>query len=268
MAFTYAQYTKAFAKRRTGAAFKSIFRDCRLTQEGDDFVVSNLFRNKLYPLARINPQNIVTLLYDGDIDVTLCNRFDSIIGRPVGMNKRSFGNYRQHVRIYDYTTWTKSIPYAVGTMFDVSKHASPCLNPAPDVKLATDNAVVQQAKRELSTIRKLTKAMSRMGAFDTMAVQGPNGWEVQRTAKELRGLADINIADPVADDALALVAYGFAGCISPDRHVYDRDTGKYVARGTDEYTRMWVERAVNHGLELLRKNYYKKTNGYVEKVVD
>lgn len=275
MTLKYEEFQRMFKHRKAGARRKSIYNDCWLYKVNDHFEVRFKEKSRYsrvgngwvlneseIPLARVDRES-TTLLFDGEIDMTVCNRLSSISGRGIRLNKSEYRNYKQHVRVHcyldsnGYTDWSRSTPYFPGIQFDANRKV---VNPQPDLKLVVDNPVVQQAKREFDTIRKLTKTMARIGSFDEIFAP-LNRWKID--IDNVKPLAEVNTTDPTGDDALAVALHGAKATQVPSKHSYEN--GKYTKRPDDQLKQQWQTKSIEKGLAMLRKEFYKRTNGYIEK---
>lgn len=270
-ALTYAYCTTMFAHRKKNSDFKRFGPDCRLYDRGTHFeVMHNLWQGwdnssgryvrqtKPVPLATITPDNIVTLTFTEEPDQTVCNRMTQICGKAVGLNKRDYRNYEQHVRVYAGRDWRETLPYFPGMQFQHGK----ILNAKPDVKKVIDPAKVLQARREFDTLRKLCRTSVRMGAFDEFAHEYlSERWRIP--VKDVRQLEDININDPSFDDALALIHHGGHNTTRPDTTRYNPTTKTYERIDPHIVKQNWLTRCVENGFKQLRKQFYETNDGFL-----
>lgn len=260
MAITYKRCEEAWARRR-GKTWKAVQRDCRLTMDGDNFVVAyhGWYANEGIPLLSITPDDIVTILSSGEIEEykqqsTIPNRFTELLGIPVYRSARDFKNREYITRI---GTWKKSEPFFAGLQIDMKTNN--LLNPKQDMSIVVDKAVVAEAVRRVKTLRKLTKGMARMGAFNDLVVHRLS-WQTPPQPK----FDSINMDEPTAEDARAVVIVGLHSVETPNLS-YWKD-GTWTQRSPQEQAQVLLDSAVNKGLELLRKNMYDTTEGSYVKV--
>jgi hypothetical protein len=275
---TFSWCEKAFATRRKGSDRKPVFRDCFVTKDGDNFLITHKefvswqrVENpkqggrhyekitKDAPIAVITPADTLTMLYDGTPDMTVCNRLTVVMGHNVGLNKRDYGNYRTHVRVYNKSSWDDSSPYFCGMQFDVRNKRSVLLNPRPDIKLVVSNDSITAVKRETATIRKLVKAMARIGAFEALVEQA---YHNRNSVKQLKSMDQINLVDPTAEDADALVVLGMRDTNWPSNYIYK--DGRYTQLDDATRRKMFLDASIEKGLKLVREDYYKRNDGYME----
>ncbi len=268
MPFTYQRCEREFAKRKKGSDTKTVLRNCTLRKQGDDFLISmqswnyRITQNELTPMARISPDNIVTLLYDKDVDMTVCNRLQSIGGLAVRLNKREYSAYKQHVRVYQYDSWANSMPYFAGLQVNVAGKPH-VVNPQPDVRIVLDRSVVTKAKNEFAQIRKLAKVMLRINAFENLYLDNHCGLDYDKL-RDAKPLSQVNAEEPTMDDVRAVVAAGNRVATGPRSYVYDPVARRYTTVAVEELRRGYLESCIEHGLRLLRREFYKANDGYVE----
>jgi len=274
-ALTYAECSRLFKTKLKSREHKSIFKDCNLYDRGDHFEITH---NRWVrweqdskgwhkiteevPLATITPADVLTMTYEGE--VTICNRLTSLTGWAVGLNKRQFGNHKQHVRVYckDHG-YHNSEPYFAGMQWDVTNGGAKLLNPQPDIKMVITNEHVQKARKEFDQIRKLTRTMIRLGSFDDFARQYMmNRWDIK--VETYRSLTEIDLANPIGDDVMALMAIGGYNVPRPDLHVWDKATRSYTRREPEQVMREWLMKAMERGLKELRNIFYENNDAYVE----
>lgn len=274
---TFAECTRLFATRRKGKDHKRLFSDCNLYDRGTHFEITH---NKWVrweqdskgwhkiteevPLATISQADVLTMTYEGEVTITMCNRLTSLTGWPVGLNKRQFGNHKQHVRVYCKDGgWSASEPYFAGMRWDVARGGAVLLNPRPDLKLVVDNDKIQKVKKEFDALRKLTRTMVRLGSFDDFAKQFMNNrWQIKMD--DYKSLADIDPNNPIGDDALAIVAFGCYNINRPDTHTWDLATRSYVKLEPEQVMRTWLMKAMERGLKEMRTIFYENNDAYIE----
>ena len=259
MAITYKRCEDVWARRR-GKDWKAVNRDCRLTMDGDDFIVTyNGWYKRLedksgIPLLRITRDNIVTVLSDGQVSgckqqTTIPNRFTELLGRAVYRSVRDYKNR-------EYITRIGGEPFFAGLQIDMKTNK--LLNPKQDMSIVVDKAVVAEAVRRVKTLRKLTKGMARMGAFNDLVVHRLS-WQTPPQPK----FDSINMDEPTAEDARAVVIVGLHSVDTPNLS-YWKD-GTWTQRSSQEQAQVLLDSAVNKGLELLRRYIYDTTeNAYVK----
>jgi hypothetical protein len=278
LADTYTNYKAIFATKLKSCDFKRIFSDCNLYDRGTHMEIThNAFVRwdrpesggrwkkitEERPLATITPDNVLTMTYADEVDITVCNRLTRLTGWPVRLNKRQYSHHRQHVRVYCFPSWNQSEPYFAGMKWDVSGGAAKLLNQQPDLKIVVDNTKVQQAKKEFDAFRKLCKVLAKIGAFDEFADKYMRErWTIP--LDKVKPLDEINTANPEFDDAMALIHHGGVNTVRPDFHYWHAYTKQYVQRDLHEVKKGWLERCVENGLKQLRKQFYKANDGYME----
>lgn len=264
MIFTYQHCEQEFAKRRKGSNSKAVLRNCTLTKQGDDFIITMTeWRNQKSTLAIVRPDNVITLMYDKRIDMTVCNRLQAVCGLWVRLNKRRFGAYKQPVRVHKYNTWSDSMPYFVGMQIDVNSKPF-VINPQPDVRTIVDRSAINLAKKEFEQIRKLSKVMLRMNAFDDLFSANVYARLDGTKFKGVKPLSQVNAQEPTMDDVMAVVAAGKDVAMVPDSYVYDPNIRQYTHRPVAEVRRRYLESCVENGLRLLRRQFYEASNAYVQ----
>lgn len=277
-AITYTYLQQQFARRKKGSQFKSILSDCRLYDRGTHFEIThNKFERwdndngrsewakvtKEVSLATITPDDVLTMTYNNEVTITVCNRLTSLTGWPVRLNKREYDNYQTHVRVYCHDGWRTSEPYFDGMQWDVKNGGAVPLNKKPDLKIVVDNTKVQQAKREFDAIRKLCRVSAKIGAFDEFAETYMfDRWLIP--LNKVKSIDEINTTDPEFDDAYALVCHGGYDTQRPDRHYWDHKTKQYLQRDMHELKREWLAKCVENGLKQLRREFYKANDAYVQ----
>lgn len=275
-AVTYLWCKNLFATKLKSRGYKSIFKDCKLYDRGTHFEIThNKFKvwehsssgykkiTEEVPLATITPDDVLTMTYDGDVDITMCNRLTYLTGWPVGLNKRQYGNHRQHVRVYCLSTWHDSEPYFAGMKWNVKNGGAELLNKQPDLKLVVSNDHVQKVKKEYDQLRKLTRTMLRIGAFDDFAKQYmTQRWQIK--LNDYKSLDQIDPNNPIGDDALAIIAFGAYNIQRPDMHYWDPKTRQYVKREPEQVMRVWLTKAMERGLKEMRHAFYKDNDAFIE----
>jgi hypothetical protein len=265
--FDYNRYAYLIKRGRGGK--KAILRDCVLTQDGDDFIVThNLFRTwekrgEVYhkvttpgPMARITPDNVVTLLYTEEVNMTTANRLGTLCGWSVGLNKRSYGNCEQHVRVYNAPNWQDSIPYFAGMQINLT--SGRVLNPKPDVRRTLKQSAITEMTRKLATLRKLSKVMLKLNAFEELADLALTG----RSHERMHQCVDITLIPaselftdaPTAETVEQIIVYGLRHCTRPDAHTYSN--GKWERVPADEHKAKWLDRALTYSLRDIREHHY------------
>jgi hypothetical protein len=274
---TYLWCQTQFKTKLKSRNYKSIFKDCRLYDRGTHFEIThNKFKfweqgskgweriTEEVSLATITPADVLTMTYDQEISITVCNRLTSLTGYPVGLNKRQYGHHKQHVRVYCIDSgWQNSEPYFAGMKWDVARGGAVLLNPQPDLKLVVNNEHVQKVRKEFDALRKLTRTMVRLGSFDDFAkLYMQHRWQIKLT--DYKDLAAIDPNNPIGDDALAIIAFGGYNISRPDMHYWDHTVKQYIKRDPHTVMREWLMRAMERGLKEMRQTYYRSNDGYIE----
>ena len=274
---TYSWCEANFKHKLKSRDYKTIFKDCRLYDRGTHFEIThNRFKeweltSKGYrkiteevPMATVTPDDVLTMTYDGTVDMTMCNRLTLLTGWPVGLNKRQFGNHKQHVRVYCVGDgYSASEPYFAGMQWHVKNGGAHLMNPQPDLKLIINNDHVKQVRKEFDALRKLTRTMIRLGSFDDFAAEYMvNRWKIRPDA--YKALKDIDPNNPIGDDALALIAFGGYNIQRPDLHTWDPVARAYVKLESDTVMRNWLMKAMERGLKEMRKDFYEHNDAYIE----
>lgn len=276
-ALTYAECARLFKTKLKSRDYKRVFIDCNLYDRGTHFEITH---NKWVrweqdskgwhkiteevPLATISQADVLTMTYEGEVTITMCNRLTSLTGWPVGLNKRQFGHHKQHVRVYCKDGgWHASEPYFVGMQWNVKNGGAELLNKQPDLKLVISNEHVQKVRKEFDALRKLTRTMVRLGSFDDFAKQFMNNrWQIKMD--DYKSLADIDPNNPIGDDALAIIAFGCYNINRPDTHTWDPATRSYVKLESEQVMRTWLMKAMERGLKEMRTIFYENNDAYIE----
>ena len=260
MAITYKRCEEAWTRRR-GKTWKAVERDCRLTMDGDDFIVTYHGWYKKYesdsgiPLLRINRDDIVTVLNDGQVSyfkyqTTVPNRFSALLGRVVYRSAMHFKNR-------EYITRIGGEPFFAGLQIDMKTNN--LLNPKEDMRVVVDKGFATAVRQKSQTLRKLTMGMARMGAFDDL-VSHRLKWQTPPQPK----FEDINIDNPTGEDARAVVIVGLHSVNTPNLSYYNSNN-QWTQRSTQEQGKVLLDNAVQTGLKLLRRHIYDTTeNAYVK----
>lgn len=270
----YSHYKQQFQRKKKNTEYKRLFKDCRLYDRGKHFEIThelwdgwdttgNRYVRKFREvwLATIAPGDIITLTFDHEVDQTVANRLTAIIGHAVGLNKRDYGNYEQHVRVYCGNGWKDSKPYFPGMQFQIIDGRIVPTNLQPDRKKVVDAAIVSKARKEFDTLRKLCKASVRIGAFDEFATEYVDKrWKIP--LNEMKDPSTIDLADPTFEDAMSIVAHGGRNSQRPDMSTYDPVTKQYVRLDPALVKKKWLARCVDNGLTMLRREYYKANDGF------
>ena len=265
MGITFKRCEELWARRR-GKDWKAVERDCRLTMDGDDFVITyhgwydkKDGGNKGTPLLRINRDDIVTILSSGEVkgwkqQMTLPNRFTSLLAMYVFRNS-ALKNREHTTRIGLYGGHK---PFFIGLQIDMRKRE--LLNPKEDLSVVVDKTAISEVSKKTRTLRKLTKGMARMGAFNDLT-EHRRKWQTIPTPK----FEDINLDEPTGDDARAIVVTGLHSCSLPPLSYYN-ENGQWTQRSAEEQAKMLLDSAVDKGLELMRRYLYDTTEGSYVKV--
>jgi len=273
MGITFKRCEELWAIRR-GKDWKAVERDCRITMDGDDFVITYhgwYYKydkkdgvNKGTPLLRINRDDIVTILSSGEIkgwkqQLTLPNRFTSMLDMSVFRCSGMYKN-REHITRIIPSSRTRGTtePFFIGLQIDMKERK--ILNPKEDLTVVVSKTAVSEASRKTRTLRKLTKGMARMGAFSDLT-EHRRKWQTIPTPK----FEDINLDEPTGDDARAIVVAGLHSVHMPPLSYYN-DAGQWTQRSIEEQKKMLLDSAVDKGLELMRKYLYDTTEGSYVKV--
>jgi hypothetical protein len=268
MGITYERCELAWAKRR-GKDWKAVQRDCRLTMDGDDFIIkyhgwyagrgTGVSREEGLPLMRINRDDIVTILSDGRVEgckqqITLPHRFTDLLNMSVFRNAAL--KNREHItRIYP--TYGEHQPFFAGLQIDMKERK--LLNPKQDISVVVNKKHVAEASQKTRTLRKLTMGMARMGAFDEFV-------RLRLTCKALPTyeLEAVNFLDPTGNDAQQVFIAGLSSVDIPNLSYYN-ENGQWSQRTEAERIKILLDNAVQKGLELMRRYMYDTTEGaYVQ----
>lgn len=271
MGITFKRCEELWARRR-GKDWKAVQRDCRLTMDGDDFVVkyhgwyakhnTGVSQTEGLPLLRINRDDIVTILASGEIEnwkyqTTLPNRFSSLLGTGTYVYRNSQLKTREH-RTRIQFRGQGEYPFVAGLQIDMKERK--ILNPKEDLTVVVSKTAVSEASHKTQTLRKLTKGMARMGAFSDLT-EHRRKWQTIPSPK----FEDINLDEPTGDDARAIVVAGLHSVHMPPLS-YWNDAGQWTQRSIEEQKKMLLDNAVDKGLELMRRYLYDTTEGSYVKV--
>jgi hypothetical protein len=270
MAINYKRCEEIWQRRR-GKNWKAVERDCRMTKDGDDFIVkyhgwyagrdTGVSQQEGLPLLRITPDDIITILSSGEIkgwkqQTTIPNRFSRMLEMNVF---RSSGAYkkREHItRIYSKRgNWVDSKPFFVGLQIDIKTNT--LLNPKEDLTVVIEKSAVKNAVAKTRLIRKLTMGMARLGAFDDLVARRHKYKEIPDFKND-----SINLDEPTGDDAIKVMQLGLSATQIPHSSYWDGNT--YVQRSSEEQMQILKDNAVQKGLSLLRTHMYKSENAYVK----
>ena len=298
MGMNWHNYEHEWQHRRKNSNEKRLWRDTRLTKDSDGtFYLDHMpriwdqdangkwvpTRNKAYPLAKITPDNVLTLLYEDRPDITVCNRLTTIIGRMVWSNTTHHRNKTHQVRIrtavwdregqqYIADPWHPAgvagsnwahgtIPYKAGLVFQLdSTNGNPIalLTPVEDTSILVKKSAIQKAKADTKVLRVLLRSMARMGAYDDHIDKKLNGsyWHSLANAK----IEEVNYQHPMGDDAEKVFVHGLFRANRPDTHHYRQ--GSWAPRPKDEVRQSLIDNAIDNGMRALRKHIYSTTDGY------
>ena len=272
MAISYKRCEDVWQRRR-GKDWKTVERDCRMTKDGDDFVVkyhgwyagrdTGVSQHEGLPLLRITPDDIVTILSSGEIkgwkqQTTIPNRFSRMLGMSVFRCSGTYKNREYITRIHSHRgNWEDNKPFFAGLQIDMKTNT--LLNPKEDLTVIVKKSAIKDAVAKTRLIRKLTMGMARLGAFDDL---------VQRRRQHIDivipDLASdpINFDEPTGDDAIKVMQLGLNSTNLPDSSYWNGNT--YVQRSSEEQLQLLRGNAVQKGLSLLRIHMYKSENAYVK----
>lgn len=273
MGITYERCEKAWDRRRKGSNWKAVERDCKLTRDGDDFVVkyhgwyagrgTGVSKTEGLPLLRINRDDIVTVLSSGEVQhwkqqTTLPNRFSSMLGMNV-FRTAALRN-REHITriVPEKHNWGDHKPFFAG--LQINMKTKQLVNPKEDVSIVVDKTAVKTVSDKTRTLRMLVRGMARMGAFKDLT-EHRRSWQTTPSPK----FENINLDEPTGDDARAIVIAGLHSVHMPPLSYYNT-AGQWVQRSTEEQTKMLLDSAVSKGLELFRRYLYDTTEGSYVKV--
>lgn len=230
------------------------------------------------PLASITPSNVLTLLapdtddYPGMRHITTRNRIAEITGFSVWSDMGNYRNRETPVRMsarrYGESGWEKQawcvdgpIPYKAGTQFQLHIPGSvvDCINPPKDMKQLVKHDAVQRVKAETAVIRKLAKAMLRVGFDDYIEKRMDHYSAIPPKTKPM---TEVDYRNPSSDDAMAVLAAGLRAATRPDEHKWDATAGKYIQRPRDVRIQILRERVLDNGMKALRQHIYETTGGY------
>lgn len=260
-------------QRRRSKDWKAVERDCRMTKDGDDFIIkyhgwyagrdTGVSQDEGLPLLRITPDDIVTILSSGEIEgwkqqTTIPNRFSRMLEMSVFRSSGTFKNREHITRILSHRgNWADNKPFFAGLQIDMKTNT--LLNPKEDLAVVVEKSAIKDAVTKTRLIRKLTMGMARLGAFDDL---------VQRRRQYMHiaipDLASdpINLDEPTGDDAIKVIQLGLNSTNLPDSSYWNGNT--YVQRSSEEQLQMLRNNAVQKGLSLLRIDMYKAKDAYVK----
>lgn len=275
MGITYVRCEELWARRR-GKDWKAVERDCRLTRDGADFIVkyhgwyagrgTGFSQDEGLPLLRINPEDIVTILSSGEVELckyqtTIPNRFSRMLGMSVFRSSGTFKNREHITRILGRRgNWADNKPFFAGLQIDMKTNK--LLNPKEDLTVVVAKDALKEVVAKTRLIRKLMMGMARMGAFDDLVER-----RQQYRFMDLPDLASdpINLDDPTGDDARRVMQLGLGQTDVPNLSYYGGSNGStWTTRSTQEQLELLRDNAVQKGLELLRRHMYKLENAYVK----
>jgi hypothetical protein len=191
--------------------------------------------------------------------MTLPNRFTSMLGMNVFRSSGMFKNREHITRIIPASnSWRASEPFFMGLQIDMKTNQ--LLNPKEDLSVVVDKTAISEVSKKTRTLRKLTKGMARMGAFNDLT-EHRRKWQTIPTPK----FEDINLDEPTGDDARAIVVTGLHSCSLPPLSYYN-ENGQWTQRSAEEQAKMLLDSAVDKGLELMRRYLYDTTEGSYVKV--
>ena len=260
-------------QRRRGKDWKAVERDCRMTKDGDDFVVkyhgwyagrdTGVSQDEGLPLLRITPDDIVTILSSGEIEgwkqqTTIPNRFSRMLEMNVFRSSDTYKNREYITRIDSRRgNWKDNKPFFAGLQIDMKTNT--LLNPKEDLTVVVKKSAIKDAVAKTRLIRKLTMGMARLGAFDDLVQR-------RREYKNIDSpdLASdpINLDEPTGNDAIKVVQLGLNSTQVPSLSHWDGNT--YKQRSPEEHLQLLRGNAVQKGLSLLRTHMYKLENAYVK----
>jgi len=167
MGITFKRCEELWARRR-GKDWKAVERDCRMTKDGDDFVVkyhgwyagrdTGVSQDEGLPLLRITPDDIVTILSSGEIkgwkqQTTIPNRFSRMLGMTVFRCSGTFKNREHSTRIHSHRgNWKDNKPFFAGLQIDMKTNT--LLNPKQDISVVVSKKHVAEASQKTRTLRK------------------------------------------------------------------------------------------------------------------
>lgn len=260
-------------QRRRGKDWKAVELDCRMTKDGDDFVIkyhgwyagrdTGVSQQEGLPLLRITPDDIVTVLSSGEIEgwkqqTTIPNRFSSMLGMNVFRSSGTFKNREHITRIHSHRgNWKDNKPFFAGLQIDMKTNT--LLNPKEDLTVVVKKSAIKDAVAKTRLIRKLTMGMARLGAFDDLVERKRQYADGGRPDLESD---PINLDEPTGDDAIKVIQLGLNSTNLPDSSYWNGNV--YVKRSSEEQLQLLRNNAVQKGLSLLRLHMYKSENAYVK----
>jgi len=273
MPATYKRLKEIFDKRRKGYTYKATNRDCRVTQDGDDFIVTyhgwyTRYNNNLgIPLVRVTPTNLLTTLTNtrrGESDekycVTLQNRMSLMLGRLVSSDKRNHGNYEHYVRMSDGTNYyNANLPFHEGMQLQMDDDGKIIDIPVikDDIKMVINKEITQRVKADTAVLRKLVKGMARMGAFDVQIHARANG-KVLALEEDVK----IDPQNPTGSDAEHIFMRGLNSSYAPHSGYVD---GTWTSFPIEMRVLSLRDKAISNGLKWMRTELYtKEPSAYIK----
>lgn len=263
-------------QRRRGKDWKAVERDCRMTKDGDDFVIkyhgwyagrgTGVSVEEGLPLLRITPDDIVTVLSSGEIEgckqqTTIPNRFSRMLEMNVFRSSGTYKNREHITRIHSHRgNWKDNKPFFAGLQIDMKTNT--LLNPKEDLTVVVAKSAIKDAVAKTRLIRKLTMGMARMGAFDDLVERRRHNRYM-----DLPDLAvdPINLDEPTGDDARRVIQLGLGQTEIPNFSYWGGvDKSTWTTRTPQEQMQLLRDNAVQKGLSLLRAHMYKSENAYVK----
>jgi len=291
MGMNYASALKTWYSRRKGRDYKPWKNDTHITlgDKGEMLftycpylysTVDGKFsksKSKGTPLAVITPDDILTLLIETSYrSPTINNRLTEILGCAVYSDTSGHRNKESAVRIskryfHDnkfagVTDWNDdpangNIPYKPGIQFQMDDTGCPVkvLNPPEDRIRRVKRDLIPVVSKQTAQMRKLMNVMSRLGSFDAFA-KGKAERNYSRWGIETKAIEQIDVANPIGDDAISLFVLGLNGTHSPDRGGYVG--GNYVDYPLEQRMDEVKTKAIDAGMRLLRQQLYGTLNAY------
>jgi len=260
-------------QRRRGKDWKAVERDCRMTKDGDDFIIkyhgwyaglnTGVSRDEGLPLLRITPDDIVTILSSGEIEgwkqqTTIPNRFSRMLEMNVFRSSGTYKNREHITRIHSNRgNWVDNKPFFAGLQIDMKTNTF--LNPKEDLTVVVKKSAIKDAVAKTRLIRKLTMGMARLGAFDDLVQRKREYKNIDIPDLESD---PINLDEPTGDDAIKVVQLGLNFSELPNSSYWNGSV--YTHRSSEEQLQLLRGNAVQKGLSLLRIHMYKSENAYVK----
>lgn len=282
MAHSFNYWQEFHAKRGHHKAkdYRNAFRDVRvrITPEGATFHWKPSWRKEELLLATMTRDNKLTMQADLQDSfaskITLTDRISKLTGVPTAFDRRSHGRYESVVRFFTSTwgsdykrtpryAWTDklNLPYHPGFTFqlDNTGKVESIVHMNPDKRIRVNPDMAKKTKADTTKIRKLTRVMARMGAFDQLTQQR---MEQRWNFAKPKSISDVNFTDPSGEDAEIVFANGLVVTQPASGYEYNAVTQQYDRVSPEQMRNKTRERAVENGMKMLREHIYQTQNGY------